>query len=85
MSQATLITALEHYPLGAVYWAATTNPGLLSVVLCSRCENPPDLQVLQVNAEKIADVDFADAGFGDYHRQKLEQARPRDDFVHVDW
>lgn len=84
--QATMITALEDYPLGAVYWAATTNQGLLSVVLCSCYDNPPDLQVLEVNADTLAVLAFADAEpFADYDRQKLEQARPRDDFVSVDW
>ena len=80
------IETLTDWPLAAVYFAEHQDDGTLSVVLVSRYENPPDRNLILVDSKALTVTGYADAAaVNEYDHRKLDEVRPRDDFVSPDW
>ncbi len=85
-SEGKHIETLTDWPLAAVYFAERQDEGTLSIVLVSRYENPPDRNLILVDTDSLKVTGYADAAAQtEYDHRKLDEVRPRDDFVNPDW
>ncbi len=86
LAEGKCVETLTDWPLAAVYFAEQQDEGTLSIVLVSRYENPPDRNLILVDTGSLQVTGYADAAaLGEYDRQKLDEVRPRDDYVNPDW
>lgn len=85
-AEGKLVETLTDWPLAAVYFSEHQDEGTLSIVLVSRYEDPPDRNLILVDAESLEVNGYADAAApNEYDHRKLDEVRPRDDFVNPDW